>query len=539
MKTRVFRSFCLVVFATVLAMTSCRDQDFVFEEHYPGEEIKKEYEQNWVKQMGAIDPEQDWCMAGEYSVTVNVPGVEDVKVYALNPEGEYRLVGEYFGVSGTQTLKFDAIKGTKDLLVSTSQGFKKTVVDGEVGFEMGTRAVITTSGKVSLDNDKDYIYDKSTLQAVLGQCDGLLSGYGRNGNPDYLFFPQSSSVYIYPIYWNPSENGTDVIGIYYYNTKGQKILIPVYDTDGGTYLAAGGNENGPWQNCKGGNSGNDKNYYKSQAIRVDLPSDCSSFGIFIKNDERWFTYYSQSSQNTIRFTKCGTYTYQGKSYVYMGDGAGSGIQNAILYIDGAAPVNDIMTKWCVACEDLGDTGDYDFNDLVFVFEKRSEKESYLAKNKYSLNITPLAAGGTLKAYYSFDGTRINEIHAAFGVDESDSEKCPMINTNAPRGEGVDGLNGQMYTKNYGTTDFSMSQALQSLKISVGDEDAIIISAPKKGSAPQMIIVPDSWLWPSERTSILDAYPGFTDWSSDKTNTDWTSKMYSGSDKEKFFYSPQQ
>ena len=528
--------FSLVVIAL---LSACRNE-FDFEEHYSGGEIKKEYADNWVKQMGPIDPEQDWCMAGEYSVTVTVPGEEDVKVYALNPEGEYRLVGEYFGVSGTQTLKFDAIKGTKDLLVSTSQGFKKAVIDGEVGFEVGTRAVYTGTSNdvnVSLEYDKDYIYDKLTLHAVLNQCNTLLSGYGRNGNPDYLFFPQSSSVYIYPIYWNPSEKGTDVIGIYYYNTKGQMNMIPVYDTDGGTYLAEGDNKNGPWKNCSGGNSGSGKNFYKSQAIKVDLPSDCSSFGIYIKNDERWFTYYSQSSKNTIKFTKCGTYTYQGKSYVYMGDGAGSGIQNAILYIDGAAPVNDIMTKWCVACEDLGDTGDYDFNDLVFMFEKRSEKKSTFSSTTYLLNITPLAAGGTLKAYYSFDGTVINEIHAAFELDESNSEKCSMINTNAPRGEGVDGIKAQMYTKDYKTTNFSMSQALQGLKISVGVEDAIIISAPKKGEAPQMIIVPDSWQWPSERTSILDAYPNFTDWSSDKTNTDWSSHKAYDPDRVFFYYAP--
>ena len=39
-----------------------------------------------------------------------------------------------------------------------------------------------------------------------------------------------------------------------------------------------------------------------------------------------------------------------------------------------------------------------------------------------------------------------------------------------------------------------------------------IAAPGKGEAPQMICVASStWVWPTERTSIVDAYPDFGDW----------------------------
>lgn len=544
MKTRVLFIFGFVVFATILAMTSCRDQDFVFEEHYPGEEIKKEYEQNWVKQMGAIDPEQDWCMAGEYSVTVSVPGVEDVKVYALNPEGEYRLVGEYFGVSGTQTLKFDAIKGTKDLLVSTSNGFKKTVVDGEVGFEMGTRAVNTgTTNGVKVEySENDYInFDNNYIVDLVGKSNGWLSGYGSTGQPNYIYVAQTSEVYFYPLFWNTTSflgvKYVDEIGIYNPENSDQKVKL--FDTKSDKVLQYSKKTDGSsWTNCPNNDSKtNDANGgYKSQGIKVTLPEGWRSFGLYIKNG-RNDVFYSQSSKNN-RVVKCGTVLDSNKNNVIcMGDEYLAGINQILFRIVGASTVNINMQSWLLACEDLGDTGDYDFNDLVFKCEKKNEGTDKTAD--YKLKITPLAAGGTLEAQYGFDGVVHKEIHAAFGKTQKVNGKYLMLNTNAGSGEGVDNvspLDAGKIIKEYGTTNFNVATELQKFFIRVGGTSATmedsptpeyeekngsyIITAPKKGSAPQMIIVPEGWNWPKERVSILDAYPEFSTWSSDASKDDW-------------------
>lgn len=55
------------------------------------------------------------------------------------------------------------------------------------------------------------------------------------------------------------------------------------------------------------------------------------------------------------------------------------------------------------------------------------------------------------------------------------------------------------------------------------QDYYLISAPsnnKNVKVPQMILVQGDWEWPSERTNIMDAYPNFSEWIKDHTNTSW-------------------
>jgi len=47
-----------------------------------------------------------------------------------------------------------------------------------------------------------------------------------------------------------------------------------------------------------------------------------------------------------------------------------------------------------------------------------------------------------------------------------------------------------------------------------------IKAPNNGEAPQMICVPGSWKWPTERTNISDAYSDFGSWGKNYAYTDW-------------------
>lgn len=61
---------------------------------------------------------------------------------------------------------------------------------------------------------------------------------------------------------------------------------------------------------------------------------------------------------------------------------------------------------------------------------------------------------------------------------------------------------------------------------IDDDTYILIGAPdENGSvAPQMLLIGDddgSWQWPTERTKISDAYPGFNAWVSDRNNNGWT------------------
>ena len=168
-------------------------------------------------------------------------------------------------------------------------------------------------------------------------------------------------------------------------------------------------------------------------------------------------------------------------------------------------------SWIIACEDLGDTDDYDFNDVVF-------KVSHVS-GQTTATVTPLAAGGTLETFIIHNDKYIGETHQLLGASASTSGNYPMINTSkitasaTPKTVTVD-------------ADFSIAESMGGFGILVkgkndsNSTEATVITAPTSGKAPQMICVPATWAWPTERTKIQDAYPDFANWSANSNNIEW-------------------
>lgn len=170
------------------------------------------------------------------------------------------------------------------------------------------------------------------------------------------------------------------------------------------------------------------------------------------------------------------------------------------------PTIDETQSWILACEDLGNTDDFDFNDIVFSITYAAGSET--------ATITPLAAGGELASTVFFNNERIGEIHDML-VPGSPSNV--MLNTVTK------GNAGKPVTINVGT-DFSMAATdMGGFNIVVeGNSSQATIAAPEAGSTPQMICVDGTnWLWPTERTSITTAYDKFSIWATDHTQAlDW-------------------
>jgi hypothetical protein len=61
--------------------------------------------------------------------------------------------------------------------------------------------------------------------------------------------------------------------------------------------------------------------------------------------------------------------------------------------------------------------------------------------------------------------------------------------------------------------------------------------PGNNAAPQILILPKDWLWPTERTRINTAYPQFVGWSDNYTNTTWVNE-YVGSNVVDWVGAPQ-
>ena len=174
-------------------------------------------------------------------------------------------------------------------------------------------------------------------------------------------------------------------------------------------------------------------------------------------------------------------------------------------------------SWIIACEDLGDTDDYDFNDVVF-------KVSHVSGQK-TATVTPLAAGGTLETWIVYNNQYLGETHQLLGAKENTSGSYPMINTTTITATAtpqvVNVPEDYTVTNNMGGFSIIVKSKNNS------DSNAVLITAPSAGAAPQMFCVPSTWAWPTERTKIQDAYPNFANWSADSNNIEWYNNATAG------------
>ena len=188
------------------------------------------------------------------------------------------------------------------------------------------------------------------------------------------------------------------------------------------------------------------------------------------------------------------------------------------------PVPETTPQWIIACEDLGSTEDYDFNDIVFgVTHKAGETTA---------TITPMAAGGVYKAEIYYNNELIGEIHELLGHSVKEDGKYPMINT------GVTKDNGKTEKTITVPSDFTMSENMGGFNIKVtipqeGEEatglggQAVRIWGTEEGKAPQMFMLEGTWRWPKEKQNIEDAYPNFAKWNRNHQNVDWVNSPVDG------------
>ena len=254
----------------------------------------------------------------------------------------------------------------------------------------------------------------------------------------------------------------------------------------------------------------------------------SEYGYHIRYSLPWMNkmfYYKQQENHPSSMVEDAakdfvTYKWGGQIVMGVEDEGGDDDMNDILFfIKGNVNDDDIPeigeepeeNSWIIACEDLGDTDDYDFNDVVFKVTHVSGQET--------ATVTPLAAGGVLETWITHNSSDeyIGETHQLLGAQASSTGNYPMINTSKITATGTP------KTVNVGA-DFSITKNMGGFGIIVkaksGDANATVITAPTTGAAPQMICVPDSWAWPTERTKVQDAYSDFAKWSANSNNIEW-------------------
>jgi len=284
---------------------------------------------------------------------------------------------------------------------------------------------------------------------------------------------------------------------------------------------------------------------RAEGVTVNIPEgtrfgmvlDASGGGPYYSNsaynnDQGWPFPGTQTGTDGVNDVYAATFEYQGRLYLAFEDwNYGSEWHdcdfNDVVFVmpeTTKKPIvidkdtKDVSMSYIVACEDLGGTFDWDFNDVVYAIEHVSGQTT--AKLKL------LAAGGTLPVKISYNDSVVikfngkEDLHEAFGVDQ----KTPV---------NVGGYSASpVYSEEFkvGADAFSMSTHASAFKIHVeypdGSQGAQIgVPDRNAGQEPQAFLVADpNWEWPNEKVSIASVYPPFTEWVAN-LNTNWCGSVW--------------
>ena len=216
------------------------------------------------------------------------------------------------------------------------------------------------------------------------------------------------------------------------------------------------------------------------AIMLMQNSGTSSFGYRASLDGKMHYNY------TIQYIE-GAY-YVGFDFEATGQNPNQQVAADGYYSDWIVKISPAVytNAYRIIAEDLGDSDDFDFNDVVFD----------VATNGGATIITLQAAGGTLPLYIEVGGDS-REVHEIFSVSSTTMINTGAGATKAPVMYRVDGT-GAVNVKVEG-----QNAEVYTLKAEIG-------------KAPQKIRVETRYEWTAERQDINDKYPGFADWVADPT-----------------------
>ena len=216
-----------------------------------------------------------------------------------------------------------------------------------------------------------------------------------------------------------------------------------------------------------------------------------------------------------------TYRYHDQIILGFEDGTDKDMNDILLLVDANVQTNEGEIEniegqsWIIACEDLGSTGDYDFNDAVFLVTHIGGESK--------LTVTPLAAGGTLPLEVLYnDGNTDRNIsdyanQGSIDFHKSINNSANALSSGLWKQINVDGgtvTPGNSITiQDNVNPNYSINDIMNNFKVKVdkGYGNSIYITKNEyentedRVKAPQMIILPGSWNWP-KRSSSRRAIP---------------------------------
>lgn len=188
--------------------------------------------------------------------------------------------------------------------------------------------------------------------------------------------------------------------------------------------------------------------------------------------------------------------------------------------------------WTYAWEDNtmegNDRCDYDMNDCVIEVQEK-------AGDPTMLEITVVALGATRDLWLGFenkDGKTYKDYMPVFSHLGPDNQELHKL-LGAKSGEMVNTGNGTRTVKpftatvqkpagfDFQTNSFVLGAKVRTDMLGLYVNDYYMLRVSSTGTDPHGIVIPGKWQWPTERTSVKEAYPEFTTWASDRTKAkDW-------------------
>lgn len=225
-----------------------------------------------------------------------------------------------------------------------------------------------------------------------------------------------------------------------------------------------------------------------------------------------------------------TFTANDKVYLCFEEGADTQYSDVIVEIgsegdtgvymfDDVQEVEELPFTMCF--EDRPNVADYDMNDVVL---------RCIRKSPTQLQLTLIATGANDQVYIEgiegslVSGTELNdkEVHSLFGVSTETFVNTETAASVIPSVTAV-------YEVSESTT---IPQFLSNIYIRNYSQAGNEIHVPAKGQPPFALIIPGDFNYPTERTSIINAYTAFRTWANNAYNYDaWLdsydeSKIYS-------------
>ena len=248
-------------------------------------------------------------------------------------------------------------------------------------------------------------------------------------------------------------------------------------------------------------------------------------------DKEWWDETKFSSLDKTAYASWGSVNMGGHSYSMFAfedwdaetNGTGADLNDLqFVFETGLEPTNVVRElpkpeipsfMWIIAAEDLGIT-DFDFNDVVFGVTNPEADE---ATGEKTVDIVPLAAGGTLPIYVYYKDEQIGgEFHSWFEGTHASTTAINVGGYSAAPKKPITISVDKDFTLAHcqGVKDSNMGGF--TIKVEKqGSYEGNIITAPDISAgvmeAPQMICVGTNWYWPKEHVYIGIPYEGFETW----------------------------